>query len=132
MSRNSGLVTRRNANQLAGEAAASDYYPNVAGKVDPATEQFFRRLVEDVRNLRQQISDAEKKIPAPVTEEKKVQTDFLEIYVNGVRFRAGNGTPEGVVQGNAGNDIYFQKDGGAGTCLWVKETGNQLTGWASK
>lgn len=43
----------------------------------------------------------------------------------------GNGSPEGVVTANIGS-IYLRKDGGAGTVLYVKESGNGLsTGWST-
>jgi hypothetical protein len=43
----------------------------------------------------------------------------------------GNGTPEGVVTANIGS-LYLRKDGGAGTVLYVKESGNGTsTGWST-
>lgn len=45
---------------------------------------------------------------------------------------SGNGSPEGVVIADIGT-LYLRKDGGAGTVLYVKESGNGLdTGWAAK
>jgi hypothetical protein len=44
----------------------------------------------------------------------------------------GHGSPEGVVWGSPG-DLYADLDGGAGTTLWVKESGvSTQTGWISK
>jgi hypothetical protein len=44
----------------------------------------------------------------------------------------GEGSPEGVVAAAVGS-IYQQTDGGAGTSVWVKETGGSTdTGWAPK
>jgi hypothetical protein len=44
----------------------------------------------------------------------------------------GNGSPESVVTGNVG-DTYSNKTGGAGTTLYVKESGNNTnTGWIAK
>lgn len=40
----------------------------------------------------------------------------------------GNGSPEGVVTANVGR-LYTRKDGGAGTVLYVKESGTGNTGW---
>lgn len=40
----------------------------------------------------------------------------------------GTGSPEGVVTALVGAR-YTQTNGGAGTCLWVKETGTGNTGW---
>ena len=45
---------------------------------------------------------------------------------------AGSGSPNGVVNGNPG-DLYLNTAGGAGTTLWVKESGtNTKTGWIGK
>jgi len=43
----------------------------------------------------------------------------------------GTGSPEGVVSGLVGS-IYSRTDGGAGTSLYVKESGTGNTGWVSK
>lgn len=46
-------------------------------------------------------------------------------------FKRGAGSPESVVTGIVG-DIYTRTDGGAGTTLYVKESGTGNTGWAAK
>lgn len=43
----------------------------------------------------------------------------------------GNGTPEGAVAANVGS-TFRRADGGAGTSLYVKETGTGNTGWIGK
>lgn len=44
----------------------------------------------------------------------------------------GNGTPEGAITARVGT-LYRRLDGGAGTCLYVKESGdNTDTGWVAK
>lgn len=44
----------------------------------------------------------------------------------------GTGSPEGAREGNIG-DSYINTNGGAGTTLYVKESGNGTnTGWAAK
>jgi hypothetical protein len=45
--------------------------------------------------------------------------------------RAGAGTPEGAVTARVGS-LYLRSDGGAGTTLYVKESGTGNTGWAAK
>ena len=45
--------------------------------------------------------------------------------------RFGSGTPEGVVTAPIGA-IYSRTDGGAGTSLYVKESGTGNTGWVGK
>jgi hypothetical protein len=44
---------------------------------------------------------------------------------------AGAGVPEGVVVAAIGV-LYINTDGGAGTTLYVKESGAGNTGWAAK
>lgn len=43
----------------------------------------------------------------------------------------GEGSPEGVVTAIVGS-LYARTDGGAGTTLYVKESGVSDTGWAAK
>lgn len=43
----------------------------------------------------------------------------------------GFGSPEGVVTASPGK-MYLNKSGGAGTTLWVKETGTGSIGWDAK
>jgi hypothetical protein len=44
---------------------------------------------------------------------------------------SGPGSPEGAVAGSVGS-IYTRTDGGAGTTLYVKESGSGSTGWVAK
>lgn len=58
------------------------------------------------------------------------------IAVTGVgtmgNFKRGTGSPESVVTGSVG-DLYTRTDGGAGTTLYVKESGSATnTGWVAK
>ena len=55
----------------------------------------------------------------------------LEIDGGNAAIITGNGSPEGVVVAPVGS-LYLRKDGGAGTSLYVKETGAGNTGWAGK
>lgn len=43
-------------------------------------------------------------------------------------WRRGDGSPEGVVVAPVGT-AYLRTDGGAGTTLYVKESGTGNTGW---
>lgn len=47
------------------------------------------------------------------------------------RTQSGTGSPEGIVTANVGT-IYLRSDGGAGSVLYVKESGNGNTGWIAK
>ena len=52
--------------------------------------------------------------------------------INGAIIRASTGSPNGVVTGNVG-DMYLDKNGGAGTTLYIKESGSGTnTGWVGK
>jgi len=48
-----------------------------------------------------------------------------------VRWTHGAGTPEGAVIAPIGS-LYTRTDGGAGTTLYVKESGTGNTGWIGK
>jgi len=55
-----------------------------------------------------------------------------EIRVQGGSYiRSGAGSPEGVITAPVGS-IYLRNNGGAGTSLYVKETGAGNTGWVGK
>lgn len=47
------------------------------------------------------------------------------------RIKGGVGTPEGAVTAPVGS-LYLRLDGGAGTTLYVKESGTGNTGWIGK
>lgn len=53
------------------------------------------------------------------------------MHVNGVLWRSGSGSPEGVITAPIGS-LYSRSDGGAGTSLYVKESGSGNTGWVGK
>ncbi|HEY6191111.1 MAG TPA: hypothetical protein VI215_02160 [Bacteroidota bacterium] len=54
------------------------------------------------------------------------------IKIGSATIHSGTGSPEGVVSGNVG-DLYLRTDGGAGSTMYVKESGNATnTGWAGK
>lgn len=51
--------------------------------------------------------------------------------VDGGKIATGAGSPEGVVSAKKGS-LYMRIDGGAGTSLYVKESGSSSTGWVAK
>ena len=56
----------------------------------------------------------------------------LELKGENIIDRAGKGSPEGVVTANRGS-TFRRTDGGAGTCFYVKESGDGTnTGWVAK
>ena len=56
-----------------------------------------------------------------------------EVYYSndGVLWLTGTGTPEGAVAAPVGS-LFSRTDGGAGTSLYVKESGTGTTGWIGK
>ena len=56
---------------------------------------------------------------------------FLPDGTFAVRWLGGSGSPEGSVTGSPGA-MYLRNNGGAGTTLYIKETGTGNTGWVGK
>jgi hypothetical protein len=56
----------------------------------------------------------------------KVKVDNTASTIN-----SGSGTPEGTLSAAVGS-LYMRTDGGAGTSLYVKESGSGNTGWVAK
>jgi len=54
-----------------------------------------------------------------------------DIYVATTKWSSGSGSPEGVKTAPIGS-LYTRTDGGAGTTLYVKESGTGNTGWVAK
>lgn len=57
-------------------------------------------------------------------------TQFV-VNTSGPTWTSGSGTPEGSVTAPVGS-LYSRTDGGAGTSLYVKESGTGNTGWVAK
>lgn len=53
------------------------------------------------------------------------------LTVAGLSITASSGSPEGAVTAPVGS-LYLRTDGGAGTCLYVKESGSGSSGWVAK
>lgn len=58
-------------------------------------------------------------------------TGTVSISGTAATIRAGAGSPESVVTANIGS-MYTRTDGGAGTTLYIKESGTGNTGWVAK
>lgn len=58
-------------------------------------------------------------------------SSFVKIGSSGVGIWSGSGSPEGVTTAPVGS-MYLRSDGGAGTSLYVKQSGTGNTGWAAK
>jgi hypothetical protein len=59
------------------------------------------------------------------------QVAMLQLIGQDILIRAGQGTPEGVLAANPGS-LFLRTNGGAGTTLYVKESGTGATGWVGK
>jgi len=53
------------------------------------------------------------------------------ILFSGINIYVGTGTPEANVKAPIGS-VFFRRDGGAGTSMYVKESGTEKTGWVGK
>lgn len=60
-----------------------------------------------------------------------VISDSVTLGTGGPSWRTGTGTPEGSLTAPVGS-LYSRTDGGAGTTLYVKESGTGNTGWVGK
>lgn len=60
-----------------------------------------------------------------------VYADALRFGSSPTTWQSGAGTPEGLITANVGS-VYTRTDGGAGTTLYVKESGTGNTGWVAK
>lgn len=61
--------------------------------------------------------------------EGELKADY--VFANGVRIFTGRGTPESTVAAPVGS-LFLRADGGTGTSLYVKESGDGVTGWVAK
>jgi hypothetical protein len=106
-----------------GSAAATSFF-YAAGQNEVAL--FNASLSFDTDNTRDIGAGPATRRPRDVNVARKVKIS------NGAEFHSGAGTPEGVVTAPVGS-LYGRTDGGAGTTLYVKESGAGLnTGWIAK
>ena len=118
LSNNASLTGDRVLTPATGETIITDGGAGstvTIGLADYGTEGTYTKVVTDpkgrvVTGGRLVISD----MPAPLN-----------------KFYTGTGTPNGVVVATPGS-VYLNIGGGAGTTLWVKETGSSNTGWVGK
>ncbi len=62
---------------------------------------------------------------------RRVYTRSVYLGEGELLVREGPGTPEAAVVAPVGS-MYLRNDGGAGTCLYIKESGTGNTGWVAK
>jgi hypothetical protein len=61
----------------------------------------------------------------------RVDKNAVVTINNSSQIISGSGTPEGTISAPVGS-MYLRTDGGAGTTLYIKETGTGATGWTAK
>jgi hypothetical protein len=66
--------------------------------------------------------------PATATKVLGIEPAGALVLVSGVKIHVGSGTPENAVVSPIGS-LFLRTDGGAGTVLYVKESGSGNTGW---
>ena len=66
-----------------------------------------------------------------LTGSPNINVSSVELGPSGPTWTNGTGSPEGVVTAPVGS-LYSRTDGGAGTTLYVKESGTGNTGWVAK
>jgi len=111
-------------------SATSPYPPYMALTAEGGTS--FVRVGDDTLRV---ASDGDDYIYLNGTNLEIGNTDLvtsvlIRLFGN-VQILAGAGTPEGVVTAARGS-LFSRYDGGAGTCLYVKESGTGNTGWVAK
>ena len=74
------------------------------------------------------VSPSSTNVYAPVN---AYQYTFNPFTMGGSAMYSGAGSPEGVQTANVGS-LYLRNNGGAGTCLYIKESGTGNTGWVAK
>lgn len=132
------LVTRQNPALT--ETPPSDYFPNFQVIADQIVRDCIRRLRADSQRINERIDAMEKLLTArPVNpRDPAVLNSFIELNIGPgdavsgfIRHRAGKGSPESVITGSAGRDVWWRTDGAASTCLYYKESGEGNTGWVA-
>lgn len=68
---------------------------------------------------------------ATTQNETFVTAEFNVYHSGNAPFKVGSGNPEGVITANMGT-IFLNQYGGAGTTLYVKQSGTGNTGWVAK
>ena len=128
---------RSNKENLAA-APTSDWTPNLKGKdIEPVVVEAIRRLHENQQNQIMALAKANetiKQLQAPTDAPPPVLTTFVEFTLGSpetgaVRFRAGRGSPEGVLEGSANKELYFQIDNPGGQFFWLKDSGEGKINW---
>lgn len=87
--------------------------------------------VTTIRQALFQITMTPTQVPLELNPGSSTQVDSLRLQSGGPTYSRGTGSPEGAVTAPIGS-LYVRTDGGAGTTLYVKESGTGNTGWIAK
>src|SRR5688500_10410325 len=104
-------------------------YRRVQGKVDNDVAKAVRELYDFVYSLKSQVDALEKAQKSATPTATPAQPTLVEQGLNlrlasgPITISSGQGSPENVIIGSPG-DLYVNLAGGAGTTLFVKQTGN--------
>lgn len=90
---------------------------------DPAMKAYLSQAIKTIRTNFQSLFNT------AVFTQSHLGTSL--VYNNQVPWVVGTGSPETVVGAPVGS-LYTRTDGGAGTTLYVKESGTGNTGWIAK
>jgi len=118
LSNNASLTGDRVLTPASGEIAITDGGPGTTvtvGLADYGTQGTYPKVVTDSKG--RVVSGAD------------LLSSDMPVPLN--RIYTGNGSPNGVVTASPGS-LYLNTAGGAGTTLWVKESGNGSVGWIGK
>lgn len=89
-------------------------------------------IVKNLDTLRKQINTLFANVFGTANAFTAVQTfPAGGIVLGATRVLAGAGSPETVVTAPVGS-LYLRTNGGAGTCLYIKESGVLAVGWVAK
>jgi hypothetical protein len=139
LSPNDSLTNERVLTPVPGELVTTDYGAGNAlavGLAAVGTPGSYAKVVVDAKGrVSGGASLADADIPATIARKDEVTAQINTVASNVIalqdRLKWGAGSPEGAVIGTVGT-LYLRTDGGAGTTLYVKESGSGLTGWVPK
>lgn len=128
------------ANKIYANAIVTAYTVDSSGKKTSTKATLYDTLTGSDTIANPQTLDSKGKFSRPVYVQEDVILSVTGLgnapdHDTGVlrvpRFITGTGTPEGAVAAAVGT-VFLRTDGGAGTTLYVKESGTGNTGWAAK
>lgn len=127
------------ANKIYSGAVVTFYEENLGVKTTVKAD-LFSGITGSAKVSNPQTLDGFGKFKVPVYIEKSVIAEVTGFgnapdHVTGIIrpsiIFTGTGSPEGVVTASVGA-LYTRTDGGAGTTLYIKESGTSNTGWVGK